>query len=353
MSVGDSAQDTAPEAMPEDGAADIAGPDAADEGALPDSPLPPDAVLDLPVPQDTVDLLLPDQLPDPGPDQPEQVDAVPDVLLPDVPAGKSCHDIADCALAVGCSLGNEACWDACAFDATAAAMAKYEELKECYKAKCPQGPEENEDCAWEQCGGLVVKCIAGEGNATCAEVFDCATGCPQDDGTCMLECFAQASEETAEKIAEIFSIPEGPEQFPLIAQCVGGEGTADCADTLTCMQTCGEDPNGSCTFGCLKLASPEAVEEVSQMMTCGQDPCWDKLVVCLGGQGTGTCKQALQCMGGCGQDSSGQCFLGCVKNTSPEAAQQLIDVMGCIKEECPDPENCPVGWMTCSLKCKS
>lgn len=280
--------------------------------------------------------------------QDPEVTVDPDVpALPDWnPAAESCADIWECGMWKGCFDANMTCWGPCLQDASAEALATFDEVVGCFEDMCGAVPDSQKgDCVWEFCFAEIFDCLGGAGESDCLETFKCIDACPEEEGTCFFDCMKNADEEAVEMIVEM---NQGDEQsmFQGMIECAGGNGQGDCAEVVLCVQTCDQSGEGGmgCFLECIELSSAEAQEILFEMFQCGAEPCFDVLLTCVGGKGDLTCGEAIGCMTTCeagGEDpppepgdEGGDCFFECFGQTSPEGAQALSDLIACVEEKC-------------------
>ncbi|GEM_PF-5590005 len=289
---------------------------------------------------------------------PEDLDATPDTTPDTLPEAVTCYDyvmcmreamcdpLADCPACASLALGPKA-------------TNEINSIKTCIADNCSNLPDPQfGECIGQQCNMEWFHCVGGEGTAECGEVLECTSLCQEEDGPeCMEACISTASEAALELLVILFITPEenGNQTFTAIADCVGGSGSATCGETVQCLNLCGED-NAGCAIQCMAQTSQEAVNGMKDMFGCGEEPCFGPMVLCIGGSGTAGCQEALSCLQTCngqGEDEEGQCFSQCILQTTPAAAQQIVDVMECVEEKCGgQPEGCPAA-MECMALCVS
>jgi hypothetical protein len=109
------------------------------------------------------------------------------------------------------------------------------------------------------------------------------------------------------------------------------------------MNACGEE-NPPCTVACLKDTSADALEKLKSMIGCDTEACFIPAIQCIGGGGTASCMDTLQCMNGCGEDPEGGCFAQCAAAASDLGTDQLVQFSACIQEKCNGQmQGCPAG----------
>lgn len=317
-------------------------PDQIADLAKPDAAQPDIGLPDVPdVVLDVSDLVPDGTSPDVA-DVPEP-DSEPEDVTPDLmPAEPTCYDYIECSRAGNCGPGSPC--PQCEAMLQGKVVQEFNALSDCIQTNCAQlSGEAFGECIWTVCATQWLECIGGEGLGDCDDVLTCAADCDQfSDSQCMELCVEMSSQEALELVMKIFGGDEGDNQsFAYVADCVGGQGAGSCMEAMSCMNLCGED-NPPCTVECLKQTSAEAVEKLKALIGCGGQPCFIPAVDCIGGSGTTACYPTLQCVGACGANDDGTCFTGCVSKASPDAAQQLISFSTCLEEKCNGVmQNCP------------
>jgi len=316
------------------------------------------------VPEEVVPEVEPGDVPI-APDVPNTPEVTPeieqvDVVLPDLSKeGDDCLTIIKCGILHNCNVSDDACWNQCRTTGSDMGLWEFNLVMDCFDQGCYGLPQEQEgQCLWDKCGMNLFVCAGGEGEGDCGEALDCLLACPENDGICPLECMALADEEAIKKaLALVYSGPgpDGANSFFWLLECVGGQGTGSCSDLITCMGECpkdGEDDGGECAIACMKAASQEAVDQWKESMSCGDQPCFDKLILCMGGQGDLSCGEAFNCMNECEAGGGGDtCFQQCMTQLSPEGVPEVIAFFECVNEKCGgNPENCPAA-MACLPLC--
>ncbi len=305
-----------------------------------------------------LDSLVPDEM------QPDLVDIIEDIPLednqqpdlePDVPpedivAKETCREILQCGLGVGCAFGAPDCWDSCMAGGSFKALGEMQGAFDCFDAYCANMPAaDQETCIWDTCGSDILTCIGGDGTEDCATTVSCSEACPTEDVFCQWDCISQADEDAITLLIAAMG-GAGDESFAALVQCIGGQGEGGCADTLLCVQGCGED-NLSCTMDCISSASPDAAAQLLDAMTCEGDACMLGLVECMGGGGEGTCGQAFTCIAGCSEMAQESCLFACVGETSPEGAANLVAFMECAIDTCGDLDSWCDEVVNCFSEC--
>ncbi|MBM4354927.1 MAG: hypothetical protein FJ109_14255 [Deltaproteobacteria bacterium] len=285
-------------------------------------------------------------LPEVAPEIAPPVEIVEEVA-PDVPVPPDggCVDIWNCGLELGCPQKGQTCWEVCKEGATDFAKAEFDAFADCVEKNCSGIPEDQQgDCMWGKCFGELTICLGGTGTADCGETFSCMGGCPKDDGMCVFDCLANASQEAVE-VALKMSQGGDKEQFYWLIECLGGQGQADCGETVTCLNGCNKDADDpSCTFACLEATSPETKAQLHEMFGCGEGMCVDKMIECVGGGGDKTCGQVFQCVFDCDKNTPApppgeegpDCMTPCIGQSSPKGAEDLAAMFKCMAEKCPN-----------------
>ena len=135
------------------------------------------------------------------------------------------------------------------------------------------------------------ECVQGFGVLDCIAVSKCVADCEQNEA-CQEACFLQGSEQ----------------------------GQADFTAFLVCTDT-----NCGTFFEQEKLASGSK---------CTLENCETEYKTCVE-VGTANCSETLQCMQGCNED--GDCIGACATQAEFEALLKLADILVCFEENCPDP----------------
>ena len=106
-------------------------------------------------------------------------------------------------------------------------------------------------------------------------------------------------------------------------ECRAGACEPPAGDPCESLQTCRDTH-------CSEPANPDSMVEVHY---CTLKTCRADFEACFGALGTGTCKEALQCVGSCQTDG---CFVSCLAPTSYEANLDLMELTMCMEDNCPD-----------------
>ncbi len=143
----------------------------------------------------------------------------------------------------------------------------------------------------------------------------------------------------------------------------GKNGTAACRETQLCETNC-EAKDQTCVSGCLKAASPQALQALQDYKVCEgkkaqgtltkqeADDCYNKDVACLcpqynqPGQGAKTCSDSLTCVNGCNTQSC--CVAKCRSEMSQPAVQPSDTFLNCVVTKC---TTCQPNDQACIDKC--
>jgi len=239
---------------------------------------------------------------------PESPDIIPAQWTPpdvELPPGESCGDIWNCGLMLGCFESDGACWQPCLEGADFQALQEFGDMLDCFQESCAWVPDQQQgECLWSECSGAIFQCLGGEGTSDCVETLECLGDCDQDDGLCFFACMEMADQDAVDMIAAMNSGDDST-MFYYLVLCAGGQGDADCGQTFVCMQDCGaleDDQDGmTCMLDCLDQSSPEAQEKLLDAMACGDDACMDVIIECVGGQGAFSCGEVFVCLMDCGE----------------------------------------------------
>ena len=263
----------------------------------------------------------------------QQPDLEPDLPPVDIVTKETCREILQCGLGAGCAFDSPDCWASCMAGGSYKALGEMQGAFDCFDAHCVNLPtEDQETCIWDTCGIDLLTCIGGDGTEDCATTMTCAETCNPDDVFCQWDCIAQADEDAITLLVTAMA-GTGDESFVALVECIGGQGEGDCAETLLCMDGCNET-DFSCTMDCITNASPDAATQLLDAMTCEGDACMLGLVECMGGGGEETCGQAFTCILGCTGMTSESCLFSCVGDTSPEGAANLVAFFECAINTC-------------------
>ena len=240
-----------------------------------------------------------------GKDRSRPEDAEPDENVVEPPA-VTCWEALDCVLHdEDCNdLLTDSCVRNCAEDEDwKTNNPMLDKIQACVYKKCSGDPryplpDDYFMCFAEQCAQELVECIRlPEGEQSCGEVMACVAsdGCFDDEGApeldCLAGCFENINVNAMYEIEALFeecvpdaSNPNGrgredPECIETMFDCYGGNGEADCTDTLTCLGECSEEFDGrddrvgkdSCEAACFMEMSEEASQAVSGMFACQVD----------------------------------------------------------------------------------
>ena len=296
--------------------------------------------------------------------EPEEDLFEPDVSIPDLPKdGDDCYTIVLCGLTKGCDdISDDACWGSCYTDASEMALWDLALVQDCYADNCSElGPDQEAgSCLWEMCGLALYVCVGGEGEADCGETVNCQLECPEDDGLCPLQCMKQADQNAVEGALELLYADTDNAFWAWMFECVGGQGEMTCGEMGICLQDCGmmsddeeEQMDMACVLDCVGNSTEEAMDTWLDIFSCGEDPCFDKLIECIGGQGDLSCGETFMCMGECeeNQEGGGDCFTQCMSQTSEEGAADILELLTCAEEKCPEGmDECP-GMFECMALC--
>lgn len=270
-------------------AADTFVPDGFADGTLP----PLDLV--------AVDEFSPDQTsvtdvvgPEDTAPQEVQVEEIATEIVPIdiVPPGPTCGDVFKCGIAKGCGFTGDICWATCFGSADEGELQAFKDLSDCVGLKCEQlPPEQQGECLMSECLGEVFECLGGNGDADCLDSFLCIQGCGTDDGLCFFECIEESNEESLALLLDMSNATE-TESFALLIECAGGKGELSCGETVACFTSCednppppddpGEDPAMDCMMGCIAQSSPEGADDLLAFLTCADEACPNGMDECPG-----------------------------------------------------------------------
>ena len=209
-----------------------------------------------------------------------------------VPAGPTCGDVFKCGIAKGCGLTNDICWATCFGAAAESELQAFKDLSDCIGLMCEQlPPEEQGECLMSQCLGEVFSCLGGNGDADCLDSFLCIQGCGPDDGLCYFECIEESNEESLTLLLDMSNATE-TESFALLIECAGGQGDLSCGETVACFTSCednppppddpGQDPAMDCMMGCIAQSSPEGANDLLAFLACTEEACPNGMDECPG-----------------------------------------------------------------------
>lgn len=284
--------------------------------------------------------VVPEVVPDVIPDEYE----IPEVL-------DSCAALVECGDYLQCSDETPGCWQNCVEHATPEALTAVSAIRDCLDTLCAglQDAEFNV-CMWQHCQGPVRECLDVLSDENCSSTMECITGCQESETLCQWECMAQADPDALDMILDFMLglVPE-TESFAMLVQCMGGQGTATCYETTTCMNGCMED--WVCLTQCLKQTDPEAQALLLSSAGCEGSACIGAMVGCVGGNGTDSCGEAVNCIMSCQPSAPDTCMTNCTAATSPEGAEDLQATFECVLEQCGTLEGdlCPAAYSCISL----
>jgi len=223
----------------------------------------------------------------------------------------SCAEVWNCGADKGCYEIDSDCWDQCLYAASNKAKAEFDAILECYEPNCSfLQDQEKGDCLWKLCGTQVFLCIGGDGTADCRDTMHCVGDCKESEDQCFFDCMMAASEEAIEVFSKMAD-EKSSESFFYMLQCLGGYGDAGCGETMTCLQGCNpgeQNQDPDCVMACVEASSPGAQEQLQAAMACQM-------------QGQGACWDTmLPCFGGSGNMScSGamKCLQDCEAGVPP------------------------------------
>jgi hypothetical protein len=135
------------------------------------------------------------------------------------------------------------------------------------------------------------QCVQAFGDLDCIGVSKCVAGC-QEEEQCQEDCYYEGTEQ----------------------------GQTDFDAFLVCTDTfCGQ------FF---------AQEKPAAGSSCTLENCKNEYVSCVE-VGSADCGETLQCMEGCNEDNA--CLGSCVTEADFDALIELTDILVCFEENCPDP----------------
>jgi hypothetical protein len=115
----------------------------------------------------------------------------------------------------------------------------------------------------------------------------------------------------------------------------------ECTDNMTQAQTIETDA----LLGCMSLecqpeydgwrAAGPGAGELSTLYGCLINSCAKPISVCVGGEGTGDCGDALWCLNDCSNPMDQECNLACLADTDDYQSGKTGDFLECIFAECP------------------
>ena len=166
-----------------------------------------------------------------------------DVYIPDLSKeGDDCYTVVLCGLSKGCQdPTDEECWGPCYADASQMALWDLALVTECYVEKCSELAPDQEpgSCLWEMCGLALYVCVGGEGEADCGETVTCQLDCPEGDGMCPLLCMKKADQNAIEGALALLYADSDNDFWAWMFACVGGQGEMDCGELGICLGDCG------------------------------------------------------------------------------------------------------------------
>lgn len=126
----------------------------------------------------------------------------------------------------------------------------------------------------------------------------------------------------------------------------------DCTGNMSEEQTMETDALLGCMsaqcqseYDAWRSAGPGAAE-LDALYACLIGFCARTIAVCVGGNGTGDCADALYCLNLCSGPQDMECNLGCLENTSDYQSGKTGDFLECIVGECPFATGFTIGCIT-------